>query len=185
MLHFDLPKTPNVSISARFLKLFCTPWNPSFCSLTNPPDWANMLNFHTFTKYTYFKWKPTILFNFDLPKDPSESQTINIRQVLKAFLHILPSPAQLSPAQLSPAQLSPAQPSSAQLSPAQLSPLRCKRCFSARWIDIVSHNNWLIFQDWGASQPPASVCRSMQDLVRDVETATGKGCLSGPCSSYS
>ena len=91
MLHFDLSKTPQVSISAMFLKLFCAPWNPPFSSLTNPADWANMLNFHTFAEYSYFQCQSTILYNFDLPRDPSESQHINISKVFKAFWRTLKS----------------------------------------------------------------------------------------------
>ena len=50
-----------------------------------------MSDFHTFTKYTYFQCKSTILYNFDLPRDPSESQHINIIKVFKAFLRTLKS----------------------------------------------------------------------------------------------
>ena len=58
-----------------------------------------MLNFLTFTKYTFFQCKPPILFNCDLPRDLPKHRNLNFRQVLKGFVHILQTPAQLATAQ--------------------------------------------------------------------------------------
>ena len=91
MSHLDHPNTPKVSISHRFCKLFRTSAHLAFWSFTDRPARANMLNFVTFTRYTFFEWKPTILFNFDVSRDLSETENLNIMWVLNGFLHTLKS----------------------------------------------------------------------------------------------
>ncbi len=119
MLHFDLPKTPKVSISVRFSEAFLHTLESFILLPYEPPRLSEYVEFSHLHEIHIFQMKTNNSLQFLPPKRPLREPNYQYSSGFKSFFAHL---AQPSPAQPSSAQPSPAQPSPAQLSPAQPSP---------------------------------------------------------------